>query len=114
MVKKKDSSGNRGRVSWYNIDNWLLNGFILPASAYTTLCELVNAGRFHDLDSAIREGIRTIIEENTSQLIRQDRGQMRRLMRINQDLENAAQAKPDNHGMGNMRHLNRMYQAMQR
>lgn len=94
------------------MDYLLLNGFLLPDRAHSALCDLITLGRFRDLDSAIREGIRTVLEENASLLIRNDRKWIPMLSRMDKIFKNAASAKPDEAGGENMRFLQEMYKAM--
>jgi len=67
------------RVSWYNTDHWLMNGFLLPSTAHSALGDLVRLGRFPSLDAAVSEDIRILLEENAPLLIRNDHRWMRLL-----------------------------------
>lgn len=115
-MKNKKPNGKKNHysaVSWFNGDYWLLNGFLLPELAYSALCELVRSGCFHDLDSAIRMGIKVIIDENTALLVRGNRRWIDQLTHLERDFkENPAIAKPDNAGEENIRFLNQMYASM--
>jgi Arc/MetJ-type ribon-helix-helix transcriptional regulator len=91
---------------------WLQNGFLLPSRAYSALCELISLGRFHDLDAAIREGIRIVIEENSALLVRNDRKWIPTLSRMNEAFKNPSREKPDRAGEEHMRFLNQMYQSI--
>jgi hypothetical protein len=61
---------------------------------------------------AIREGIRIVLEENASLLVRNDRKWMRLLSHMDRIFKNAAPAKSDEAGKENLRFLNEMYKAM--
>jgi Arc/MetJ-type ribon-helix-helix transcriptional regulator len=107
--KKRDHYGS---IAWYNTDYWLLNGFLLPDRAHSALSELIRSGRFHDLDAAIREGIRIVLEENSALLIRNDRKWIPMLSRMDEIFKNAAFEKPDRAGAEHVKFLNQMYQSI--
>jgi Arc/MetJ-type ribon-helix-helix transcriptional regulator len=104
----------RSTISWFNGDYWLMNGFLIPHTAQMALCRLIDSGRFKDVDSAIREGIEIVIQENAPRLIRNDRYWLNGLRKIGELCEKAEKAKPDEAGLGNIRLLNRMYRAMEK
>ncbi len=113
MKTKKKTGGHYSRVSWHSVDYWLLNGFLLPELAYEGLAELIRLGQFQNLDAAIREGMRIVLEENTPALIRSDRKWLRLLGPANEACKkDAAAAKPDRAGEENMHFLEDMYKAM--
>jgi Arc/MetJ-type ribon-helix-helix transcriptional regulator len=115
MSKKTNGKKDHyGAVSWYSVDHWLLNGFLLPGLAYSALCDLMRLGRFHDVDSAIREGIRIVLDENTPLLVRSDRKWLHQLSRMDDAFKEVACAKPDEAGAENLRRLNEMYEAMRK
>jgi Arc/MetJ-type ribon-helix-helix transcriptional regulator len=101
-------------IHWFNMDYWLLNGFLLPEVAHTALCELVDLGRFPDLDSAIREGIKIILEENGALLVRHDRKWLPQLADLREVFKDASNVKPDEAGMGNVRLLDQMREASEK
>jgi Arc/MetJ-type ribon-helix-helix transcriptional regulator len=112
-MKKKKAAGHYSRVSWHSMDYWLLNGFLLPELAYEGLGALIELGRFQSLDTAIREGIRVLLEENAPALIRSDRKWLRLLGPADEACKkDTATVKPDLAGEENLRFLNQMYQAM--
>ena len=112
MKKKAKERRHYGTVAWYNLVYWLLNGFLLPGEAYSGLCALVNAGRFKSLHEAIREGIRSILDENASLLVRTDSKWMYAWKQMNGQFKGAVQAKPDTAGAENLKLLDKMYEAM--
>ena len=109
---KQKKNDHYSRVSWHSVDYWLLNGFLVPERAYSALSELITLGRYPDLDTAIREGIRTVIEENASLLVRTDHKWIPQLASMDEAFKDPASAKPDNAGKEHLRFLNQMYQAM--
>ncbi len=113
MRTKKKAVGHYSRVSWHSTDYWLLNGFLLPELAYSALSELVRLGHFQNLDAAIREGLRIVLEENTPALIRSDRKWLRLLGPADEACrKDATTAKPDVAGEENLHFLGEMYKAM--
>lgn len=98
------------RVSWYNTEHWLMNGFLLPARAHSALGDLVGLGRFPNLEAAVREGIRMLLEENSSLLIRNNPNWIHWLADIDEIFKDPKE--PDLAGKGNMRLLEQMYKAM--
>ena len=115
MTKKNSVSKSRlhrSSIHWYNMDHWLLNGFLLPDRAHSALCELITLGRFPSLDTAIREGVRIVLEENMSMLVRSDHKWIRLLSPMDKVFKDPAMAKPDEVGAENLRFLSEMYKAM--
>ena len=112
--KAQASRGHYGTIHWYNLDYWLLNGLLLPGMAHTALCELVNSRRFPDVDSAICEGIRIVLQENSPLLIRLDRKWIHMLSDMNTAFKDPARAKPDGAGEENVRFLNQMYESIRK
>ena len=111
--KKKKAAGHYSRVSWHSMDYWLLNGFLLPELAYEGLGALIELGRFQNLDTAIREGIRVLLEENAPALIRSDRKWLRLLGPADEACrKDATTAKADVAGEENLRFLAELYKAM--
>jgi len=94
------------------MDYWLLNGFLLPTMAYSALCELTRLGRFQDLDSAIREGIRTVLEKNASLLVGSDPKWIRSLGHMERAFRDPRRVSPDRAGAWNLRFLQKMYAAI--
>lgn len=114
MKKTRKERDRYSTIHWYNLNYWLLNGFLLPSDAHSALCELINLGRFHDVDAAIREGIRTVIEENSALLVRNDRKWIPRLSGMSEGFKDARREKPDRAGEENVQFLNQMYQRMRK
>lgn len=110
-MKKNKAKAHSSSIHWFNVDYWMQNGFLLPELGYSALCELVNLGRFESLDTAILEGIRTVLEENTSLLVRSDRKWIRRLNHMDEAFRDPSREKPDEAGAENLRFLNEMYKA---
>jgi Arc/MetJ-type ribon-helix-helix transcriptional regulator len=111
--KKKKVVGHYSRVSWHSRDYQLLNGFLLPELAYSALSELIRLGHFQNLDAAIREGLRILLEENAPALVRSDRKWLRLLGPADEACrKDATTAKADVAGEENLRFLAEMYKAM--
>lgn len=112
--KNQASRDHYGTIHWFNMDYWLLNGLLLPGMAHTALCDLVNSRRFPDVDSAICEGIRIVLEENSPLLIRLDRKWIHMLSDMNEAFKDPRRLKPDEAGEENVRLLNEMYRSMRK
>jgi len=114
MKKTSSKTNHHGSISWYNMNYWLLNGFLLPGLGYSALCDLVRAGRFKSLDAAILEGIGAIIEENASLLVRTDSKWMHMLNGLKDVNKDPRHEKPDLAGAENVRFLEKMYEAREK
>jgi Arc/MetJ-type ribon-helix-helix transcriptional regulator len=110
MRDMSNSKKSHLRVSWYNMDHWLMNGFALPATAHSALAALVRLGRFPSLEIAIRQGIRMLLEENAALLARSDHKWMQLLADMDGIFKDPKE--PDVVGKANIRLLEQMYKAM--
>lgn len=94
------------------MDYGLLNGLLLPDLAHSAISHLVHMKRFHNVDQAILEGLRLIIEQNAPLLIQSDEKWTRLLGKMNESFQNIQTAKPDQLGTWNLQVLNQMYDTL--
>jgi Arc/MetJ-type ribon-helix-helix transcriptional regulator len=108
MSNKKKARENYGTVHWFNMNYWLLNGFMLPSEAYSDICHLVNQGRYSGVDEAIRAGIKTLLLQNARFLPEQSLGH------LDKTFKHPAHEKPDKAGQYNVDLLEKMYASIQK